>query len=81
MVVKQRVYDFSKAHFELLGVLEVCKANGVVPTAAVLEMVRQSAIYSGGELLLDDEPLGSSGETSNHRPWIFEAKRCQTLSS
>eukprot|EP00913_Durusdinium_trenchii_P008423 g7911.t1 len=40
--------------------IRVCNATGVVPTAAVLEMVRQSAIYSGGELLLDDELLAMS---------------------
>lgn len=35
--------------------IRVCNARGVIPTAAVLEMVRKGAITSGGEFLLDDE--------------------------
>ncbi|CAE7433994.1 ddaF [Symbiodinium natans] len=40
--------------------IRVCNATGVVPTAAVLDMVRSHAISSGSEFLLDDELLAMS---------------------
>ena len=43
-----------------MGGNKECNATGVIPTAAVLEMVRKCAITSGGEFLLDDEP-GTTG--------------------